>query len=220
LWSGDILAKIMITRVVINAEFVIEPYLHWFSQEIQQQISSYHNYKDRLIAFTSHLLQKYYLLLITNCEKDKLVLAYSDYHKPYILYPKQIANNFNFNISHTYNQVILAVYAGADDYLIGVDIEKIDNTINVNELSPTVFSDTECKLINGLTNNFFKLWTKKEALIKAIGFGFTNDFYQNTALNLQNFESTNNYCIISCQLNDYFLSVCLYKKSKLGCITA
>jgi 4'-phosphopantetheinyl transferase len=205
-----LLAKTKLIRVVLNEKFVIAPYLNWFDQQSQQKISSYYHYRDRLIAFTSNLLQKYYLAFVTNCPVSRLVINYSKHHKPYISLPEEIARGYNFNIAHTYNQVILAVYAG-NDYQIGVDIEKIDTTINIDEMAPIVFSAAERKLINNQPHNFFKLWTKKESIIKALGTGFATDFYQDTNLNLDNLENTDNYHIITSQINDYFLSICLYK---------
>ncbi|MCC2626346.1 MAG: hypothetical protein K0R14_2219 [Burkholderiales bacterium] len=203
--------KISIIRVVLDESFNIKPYLDWFSLADQKKIISYYRYKDRLISFTSHLLQRFYLPYITNCARGKLVINYTTHFKPYISSPKDIASNFNFNITHCYNQVVLGIYRG-NDYAIGVDIEHIDSKINIDEMAPMVFSKSERKFIDNSPANFFKLWTKKEALIKALGTGFATDFYQDTALNLDDFEITNNYQIITCQIANYFLSICLYKQ--------
>ncbi|HLX54204.1 MAG TPA: 4'-phosphopantetheinyl transferase superfamily protein [Aquella sp.] len=203
--------KVSIIRVVLDEKFEIAPYLHWFDRETQKKILSYYHYRDRLIAFTSNLLQKFYLPFFTNCAMDKLVIDYTAHFKPYISLPEDIALKFNFNIAHCYNNVILAIYQGSD-YAIGVDIEQIDNKININEMAPIVFSESERKLIKNSAKNFFKLWTKKESLIKALGTGFATDFYQDTKLNLDDFETTDNYQIATSQIDNYFMSVCLYKE--------
>ncbi len=202
--------RVNIIRVALDESFNITPYLHWFDLADQKKITSYYHYKDRLISFSSHLLQKFYLPYVTNCDRDSLVIDYTTHFKPYISSPKEIAGKFNFNISHCYNHVVLAICQGSD-YAIGVDIERIDSKIDINDMAPIVFSESERKLINKQATNFFKLWTKKESLIKALGTGFATDFYQDTALNLDDLETTNNYQIITRQIDEYFLSLCLYK---------
>lgn len=203
-------ARVSIIRITLDSKFDISPYLKWFDQVTWRKIISYYHYRDRLIAFTSNLLQKYYMPFIINCDSCKLVINYTKHHKPYISEPEQIANKFNFNVAHSNDQVVLAIYSG-NDYIIGIDIEKIDAAINIDEMAPMVFSVSERKLIDNKVHNFFKLWTKKEALIKALGTGFATDFYQDTELNLDNLESTDSYHIITSQVGDYFLSICLYR---------
>lgn len=207
----NLLNKISLVIIKLdNNTYPITPYLGWFDQNIQQKILSYYQYTDQLMAFTSNLLQKYYLSALAQIVPNQLHIEFTQYHKPYIAQPAHIANNLKFNISHCYNYVVLAVYHGVG-YEIGVDIERIDDTINITEISPIVFSPAEQKLINNLPRNFFKLWTKKEALIKAIGTGFATDFYQKTQLNLDTLENNHNYVIITCELENYCLSLCLRK---------
>ncbi len=202
--------KVSIIQVILDENFEITPYLHLFNQVDQKKMLSYYHYKDKLISFTSSLLQKLYLPYFVNCTKDQFIIDYTKYHKPYISSPTDIANKYNFNIAHCYNNVILAIYQG-DEYTIGVDIEQIDNNIEIDELSRVVFSDSERNLICGQATNFFKLWAKKESLIKALGTGFATNFYQDTKINLDDYEITNNYHIVTCQVGNYFLSICLYK---------
>jgi|GEM_PF-3437237 len=202
--------KVSIVQVVLAEKFEIAPYLHWFDRATQKKIVSYYHYRDRLIAFTSNLLQKFYLPFFTNCARDKLIIDYTSHLKPYILLPEDTAAKFNFNITHCFNHVVLAIYQG-NDYAIGVDIEEIDNKINIDEMAPIVFSESERNLLNGSATNFFKLWTKKESLIKALGTGFATDFYQDTQLNLDDVETRGDYYIVTQQIENYFLSLCLHK---------
>lgn len=219
--------KVNIVAVTLQENFVIAPYLRWFSQKTQNTILSYRNYYDQLLAFTSQLLQQYYLSSLLNKHPNQLDIHYTQHNKPYLV---ELVNSMDFeikkcnnpikpikyNVSHCYNYVVLGVYRG-DDYEIGVDIEKIDyhKSSEIVDMSKIVFSESEQKLINGSVSNFFKLWTKKEALIKAIGTGFVTDFYQSTQINLDDVEITEGYSIITQQISDYFLSVCLsnYKSS-------
>ena len=70
---------------------------------------------------------------------------------------------YYYSISHTKDMVLVA-YA---DFEIGIDIEHI------GERDPSVFSlhsDREYELLGGKNlENFYRLWTMKESLLKVIG---------------------------------------------------
>lgn len=81
--------------------------------------------------------------------------------------------DINFNISHSKN---LAVYGITQANLIGVDIECLRNNLEVLALAKRFFSDQEYLAISNLSGNaqlnlFFRLWTYKEAYLKAVGSG-------------------------------------------------
>lgn len=92
------------------------------------------------------------------------------YNKPYI-------NNADiyFNLSHSQNAFLISV----SRYESGIDIE--DNSLDINYLDCMnyAFSDEELKYCNIDTfNNFFEVWTLKEAYLKAIGIGLTDNLKQ------------------------------------------
>ena len=71
-----------------------------------------------------------------------------------------------------------AAYIIALDSLVGIDIEWKDKTINFQEIAELVFSPTEINIFNKLNPEeqfhvFYDIWTKKEAIIKAIGQGLS-----------------------------------------------
>lgn len=73
-----------------------------------------------------------------------------------------------FNISHSDKSVVSALSKTAMN--IGIDIEMVKN-VNFTDFT-SFFSNTEMQEIkqNGI-NKFYELWTKKEAIAKAIGKG-------------------------------------------------
>ncbi|VXD21732.1 4'-phosphopantetheinyl transferase HetI [Planktothrix serta PCC 8927] len=78
----------------------------------------------------------------------------------------------HFNLSHAYGK---AIYAIALDKNIGVDIEYL-RKIEVLSLAKRFFCDSEYQWLNSLSleeqyTAFFKLWTCKEAYLKATGEG-------------------------------------------------
>ena len=98
---------------------------------------------------------------------QELVFETGAYGKP------GVANGPEFNLSHSGDMVALAV---CPDRPIGVDIERyrpFDPGIVVR-----FFSDHEQRALSNLTGNnledaFFRVWTRKEAIIKALGFGLS-----------------------------------------------
>lgn len=84
-----------------------------------------------------------------------------------------------FNLSHSQNQMLLAVSA---DHEIGVDIEQI-KTCQVLNLAQRFFSELEyqqLEALNGaeLLTAFYQIWAQKEAYIKATGLGLSTELRQ------------------------------------------
>ena len=82
-----------------------------------------------------------------------------------------------FNVSHSYDHGLLAF---ATDGQIGVDIEDRHRRPHVDEILYSVFSSQEQDMLRQSREPrtrqlFFRLWTYKEALIKATGEGFRRD---------------------------------------------
>lgn len=79
------------------------------------------------------------------------------YHKP-------VNKELFFNVSHSHDIVAI----GIADVDIGIDIEKIREVDD--KLKRYVSSDEEFNTIN-TNEDFFKVWTAKESLVKAQGTG-------------------------------------------------
>ena len=83
-----------------------------------------------------------------------------------------------FNVSHSGEHGLIA--HGADGMQLGVDLETRDSRADLRSVSDMVFGIAERTALARLadrdwTHLFFRLWTMKEALIKALGTGFTLD---------------------------------------------
>ncbi|HWZ35433.1 MAG TPA: 4'-phosphopantetheinyl transferase superfamily protein [Mucilaginibacter sp.] len=89
-------------------------------------------------------------------------LQYGQHQRPYF------DGGFDFNISHSGNRIICC---GTIDSKIGVDIELMKPTgVDYDDY----FTNTEQQNIRAAKNpktEFFKYWTRKEAVLKAIGTG-------------------------------------------------
>lgn len=101
-------------------------------------------------------------------------LQYTKYDKPFFDAP------FDFNISHSGNCVACAV---SDTVRVGVDVELVKD-MNLDDFS-SFFTQMEMEAIAGSpapAAEFFKVWTRKEAVIKADGGGLNLDLRQIYAL--------------------------------------
>lgn len=90
-------------------------------------------------------------------------LQYSDFNRPYF------EGDFDFNISHSGE---IAVCAAISKGKIGIDIEEVRQVIP--DMLMMELTAEEQKIISGDSDPvsaFYRLWTRKEALLKAIGQG-------------------------------------------------
>lgn len=83
------------------------------------------------------------------------------------------ADGIQFNVSHSGDKVVIALARGKR---VGVDIEQVDNTIAILELARQYFSSREVSNLEESPDEekvkmFYRIWTRKEALLKATGAG-------------------------------------------------
>lgn len=141
-------------------------------EKIKAQRFHFEKHQHRFILARSSL--KRILSLYLSIPPETIALDYSDYGKPQLvdhLNKKQL----QFNLSHSQD---LAIYAITPYYLIGVDLEYIRPMPDAETLAKRFFSDQEFVTINRLPTvkkeqEFFTLWTAKEAYLKAIGKGIS-----------------------------------------------
>ena len=97
--------------------------------------------------------------------------------KPFLCH----ALNWYLSVSHTGDWVVLAV----GQTPVGVDVEYLNTRFIIDDLIPSVLTITEQRAMTESTNArllFYKLWTRKEALVKATGKGIGDDFVNVPAL--------------------------------------
>ena len=85
--------------------------------------------------------------------------------------------NLNFNVSHSGDWILIALALNP----IGIDLEQIDTSFTDQNLLDFSFSSSEKNYIQAAVSpskNLYKLWTRKEALLKATGKGLIDDLIQ------------------------------------------
>lgn len=102
-----------------------------------------------------------------------LQFTYSSRGKPALASPA--GSSLAFNVSHSQD---LALYAVSCDRLVGIDVEYIRDIEDLMQLAQRYFLPGESALIQESPpqqrqHMFFRLWTCKEAYLKATGEGIT-----------------------------------------------
>lgn len=100
-----------------------------------------------------------------------LRFVYNDYGKPSLAGQQSL----RFNMSHSHEVALVAV---ARDAALGVDVEYIRADFASEEIAKRFFSRREVETLTSLPREeivaaFFRCWTRKEAYIKAIGKGLS-----------------------------------------------
>ncbi len=110
------------------------------------------------------------------CENERLSFGAFEHGKPFGLVDGSAAP-VSFNVTHSGKHGLIAF---APQGRLGVDVEERGDRIDLDGVSELVFGPDEqagFASVNECEKRhlFFKLWTLKEALIKALGTGFSLD---------------------------------------------
>ncbi|MGF6757762.1 4'-phosphopantetheinyl transferase family protein [Paraburkholderia sp. GAS42] len=109
-----------------------------------------------------------------SCKPESLRFSVSDFGKPILLWPR--AAGFAFNLAHTEG---LTLFAFAWARYLGVDVERRIDGMDINGLGSGIFSAIETARLDAAQPDplatLLGIWTRKEALLKALGTGLSGD---------------------------------------------
>ena len=144
----------------------------WECLSIKEQEQAVRYYTKLLSEqfIISHGLLRHILSYHIKQPPKNLQFTINRYGKPFLS-----NSRVKFNMSHSHN---IVAYIIAHNYEVGIDVEYKDTTLNIMELFDLILSPKETILLKSVEpaaqhTIFFNLWTKKEALIKAIGNGLS-----------------------------------------------
>ena len=125
--------------------------------------------RDRTVFVVAHALLRHALGLIF--EESAIRFRTNAYGKPEL--DLTFEHGIHFNLSHTRGMAVCAICRG---HPIGVDVEAIDRSVDIQMLAQQYFAASEHELIAKASSQqriqiFFRLWTLKEAMLKAVGTG-------------------------------------------------
>ncbi|WP_158505847.1 4'-phosphopantetheinyl transferase superfamily protein [Geminocystis sp. NIES-3708] len=189
-------------------------------------------FKKRFIITRAYL--KIILSRYLKIKPEKIYLKYNSKGKPEL---DTLLFDIQFNLSHKNNYIIYSF----SKHTIGIDLEKIDHKTKVEKIAERFFCKNEFDYLKQLDlrekeDYFFKLWTKKEAYLKAIGEGLSGGldsicFFNNKSKPKMNLIQDNNinynwYFKTWILADDYIMSIAInspikpkfYYYSELGII--
>lgn len=110
------------------------------------------------------------------CMNDQLSFGFLEHGKPFAIVDG-MPSRYSFNVSHSGTHGLIAF---APRGQLGVDAEERLARPTLDGIIETVFGPSEQAALARVSGNrkihlFFSLWTMKEALIKALGTGFSLD---------------------------------------------
>lgn len=127
-----------------------------------------------------------------DCPNERLTFPVTKFDKP-VAQTGGTQTFAGFNVSHSGDHGLIAI---SPSRRIGVDVEEVAPKRHLASLIESVMGHEERTELDQLDEapklrQFFRLWTFKEALIKALGTGFSTDISRfQVPVNLRSGEST------------------------------
>jgi 4'-phosphopantetheinyl transferase len=87
----------------------------------------------------------------------------------------KLASSIGFNLSHSGDMAVIAIGSGE----LGIDVESVHRSVDAMAIVRRFFSETERAGFEAMEPGvvrdrlFFRVWTRKEALVKAVGRGLS-----------------------------------------------
>ena len=144
------------------------------SEDELARASRYRFDRDRRRFETSRSILRRILGDYTGTPPERVRLSLGEYGKPRVA---ETSHRFRFNLSHSGDAFALAITTRHE---VGIDLECVRPITGVEQLAAAVFSTNERYWLRQLGGSaklhfFFRIWTAKEALLKAAGTGFIDD---------------------------------------------
>jgi len=146
-----------------------EEKISYLSEFEKQKLYGFKFIKDYRVYLISHIAMRELLSRYMGIKSYKIKYEYEEKGKP------RVGGGIYFNLSHTDNKALIGFYKKD----IGVDIEYKKEMADYNGIAELVFTEKEIRYINNDSNKkrdrFYEIWTKKEAIIKGIGDGLSEE---------------------------------------------
>lgn len=142
------------------------------SDEERQRMGRFHRAEDRTRYLQSHYALRRLLAEATGRQPQDLTFAEGPRGKPFLAE----AGSPGFSLSHSGGWATIAIAPGRQ---VGVDIETPAAGLDALALARTVLSPAEANRLAQTpaaeqTDRFLRLWTAKEGVLKALGWGIAD----------------------------------------------
>ncbi len=145
------------------------------SAEEERRAQQFRSAADKNRSIASRGLLRTLLARYTFLEPEQLSFAYGPTGKP-ALTPGSTGKDIRFNLAHSDDQAVIAIASGRE---VGVDIERASRQKDGEAIARRFFSPTELASFleypsSERTEVFLRHWVRKEAYLKARGWGLTS----------------------------------------------
>lgn len=128
--------------------------------------------EDRARFTTTRFFLREILASYAGGHPAELRFNYSEYGKPSL---SSHADSISFSVSHSGQRALISVTHGNP---VGVDVEFIRDSVEIASLAERFFSPSETATLESIgvekrQEAFFRIWTAKEAFLKALGAGLS-----------------------------------------------
>ncbi|MDE2938393.1 MAG: 4'-phosphopantetheinyl transferase superfamily protein [Chloroflexota bacterium] len=176
-WSPFLVfGKITVAKVDLSANAAREKVAAgWLEESERSRIKGYLPEPRRHFVLCRAALRAI-LCQELGCHNGDLSFGEGEYGKPFALVAGQAAS-VSFSVSHSGRYGLIAL---ARSGRLGVDLEQAVAKRHLNTLIEAVMGPDERRELGEMMEEdklrqFFRLWTCKEALVKAFGTGFSTD---------------------------------------------
>lgn len=169
-------------------------YYSILSEDEKVKAAKFRFLRDQHHYIKSHGVLRNILSAYVDNDPSALKFNISKYGKPFLMSQNK-EHAVRFNMSHSENVVC---YIVSKDNEVGIDIEYIKPDFDWKTIAKLYFNPCEMLYLENLPRvdhdkAFFELWTRKEALLKAVGIGL-NDIEE---------INSSEYQLISFKYRDY-----------------
>lgn len=159
------------------------------SRDERRRAERYRREHDRIRYRATRVVLRTLLAAYTGTEPAELRFRQSDHGKPILSGPGERPGPF-FNLSRSGGLVVVAISVPAP---VGVDVERVRSLPDADRIARRFFTRVEADALerddsSGSDRRFFRIWTRKEAVVKALGQGLSlplDSFSVPTEPNLQ-----------------------------------
>ena len=163
--------------------------------------------RDRREYVISHGAVRMVLSGYSGIAPEDLEFEIAENGKPQLL---QQFTDLRFNLSHTEGLALIAVTRGRE---VGVDVERVDESITFQDIAEHYFEPRELWDLRiappeQRVTRFFEVWTRKEAALKATGEGIAAlGRAPSSELNVQSLRPADGYAgAVACAGSDWRLA--------------
>lgn len=179
--AADVLGRGEVALWFVNLKepsSIIETAASILSADEMQRADRFRFSLHRSRFILAHAALRHILGVYSECPASSIDFIISPHGKPSLVNSNRgNRGKIEFNLSHSEDLAVVAVSFGS---ILGVDVEQVREMPDWRQMARQFFSDAEIMAIERASpaeksTMFLRFWTRKEALLKAMGTGLQDD---------------------------------------------